>query len=244
MGACHNKGSATYITKGRNNSVGTPGITLAQTKEIDRIANRTRNLKKEQYRIVNENGEVVLNKQGKEHEVAATVGEKREYMSGAVSIHNHPNGGTFSYDDMSDFGYGARGIVAASPEGNYKLTNTRYGTKQQYSGWRDMQEAMEKAGVTKEISVDVIIKQAKETPKIKKLADQRTKVANQWAKAKDAGKPKEHLDKLSHQYTQISNKYTSSLNEEMRKLETKPYHDFYKKNASKYGFKYEFISKK
>lgn len=28
-----------------------------------------------------------------------------------------------------------------------------------------------------------------------------------------------------------------------RQVETKPYHDFYRKNASKYGFKYEFIAR-
>ena len=83
------------------------GVTPLQNKTINQIANKTRNLKKEQYRIVNENGEIVLEKKGQEHEVSATLGEKREYLPGAVSIHNHPAGGTFSYPDLRDFGTGA-----------------------------------------------------------------------------------------------------------------------------------------
>ena len=213
-------------------------VTTAQTKEAHRIANRTRNLKKEQYRIINENGEVVLTKQGKEHEVVTTVGEKREYLQDAVSIHNHPNGGTLSPADLSDFGYGARQIVAASPEGDYKLT--RKGT---HYNWRNMQDAMEKAGVTKERSYTELKKEAQERPKIKKLMQQQSNISAEWVKARSEGKSQEHLDKLTEKYNKVNATYKEALAAEMRTLETKPYHDFYKKNAKKYGYIYTFEKK-
>lgn len=213
-------------------------VTAAQAKEINRIANRTRNLKKEQYRIVNDNGEVVLTKQGEQHQVALTVGEKREFLQDAVSIHNHPNGGTFSPDDLSDFGYGARQIVAASPEGTYRLT--RQGT---HYNWRDMRNAMDAEGVTRERSFSELRKEAQQQPKIKRQMDRMSKISNDWVKARAEGKPQEYLDKLTAKYNTLSEKYKSDLKAEERRLETQPFHDFYKKNAKKYGYTYSFEKK-
>ena len=130
-------------------SGGGGGVTSAQNKTVDQIVKRTRDLKNEQYRIIDENGEVVLERRGTRHEVTGTVGEKRQFMEGGVGIHNHPDGGTFSQDDLRDFGFGARQIVVASPEGTYKLTNTKYGQFDAKHGWHDMSEAMDRAGITR-----------------------------------------------------------------------------------------------
>lgn len=222
---------------------GGAGVTAAQNKTVDRLAKRTRDLKNEQYRIVNEDGEVVLERKGTRGEVSGTVGEKRQYMPGGVGIHNHPDGGTFSDADLKDFGFGARQIVVASPEGTYKLTNTKYGTKDQSKGWYDMQKAMDAAGVTRERSALAIRDEARQRPAVKKLSDAMNKTSAQWVEARQSGKPQATLDRLMGQFNRQQEKYKSALKAEERKIETKPYHDFYRKNASKYGFKYEFTKR-
>lgn len=84
------------------------GRTIAQDKTIKEYARKTANLKNEQYRIIDSNGNVLLKKQGDKHSVVMTLGEKREYMFGNISLHNHPGGGTFSIADLNDFGNGAK----------------------------------------------------------------------------------------------------------------------------------------
>lgn len=226
--------------KGNSGLSGGGGVTSAQDKEVARIVKRTRDLKNEQYRIVNENGEVVLERKGTRGEVGGTVGEKRQYMSGAVGIHNHPDGGTFSDADLKDFGFGARQIVVASPEGTYKLTNTKYGTKDQSKGWLDMKNAMDSAGVTRERSFTELRKEAQSQPAVARQMKAMSKTSDQWMKARQEGKPQATLDRLAAQYDRQSAKYKTLLDAATRKAETQPYHDFYRKNASKYGFKYEF----
>lgn len=222
---------------------GDAGVTVAQNKTIDRLVKRTRDLKNEQYRIVNEDGEVVLERKGTRGEVSGTVGEKRQYMPGGVGIHNHPDGGTFSDADLKDFGFGARQIVVASPEGTYKLTNTKYGTKDQSKGWYDMQKAMDAAGVTAERSPLAIRDEARNAPKVKKLSDAMNRTSDQWVKAKQAGKPQSVLDGFMSKFNKQQEAYKSALKAQERVVETKPYHDFYRKNANKYGFKYEFTKR-
>lgn len=216
------------------------GVTAAQGKAVNRIANRTRNLKNEQYRVINENGEVVLEKRGNKDQVSATIGEKREHLPGAVTIHNHPDGGTFSDADLTEFGFGARQLVVATPEGTYKMTNTKYGTKDQSRGWYDMRNAMDAAGVTRERSALDIRNEAKKTPAVARQSAAMQRTSAQWVKARQEGKPQAVLDRLTAQYNRQDAKYKSLLKTAERKVETQPYHDFYRKNASKYGFKYEF----
>ena len=209
---------------------GRPGgggtVTPSQGKTVNKIARQTRNLKNEQYRIINESGEVVSVGKGDKHSVGATYGEKREKMPGAVSIHNHPQGGTFSDADFKDFGFGARAVYAAAPEGTYSLVNKKFGTKNAKSGWYDMQEAYKKA--------------AESTPRYKKLSAQANKISEQWVKAKNAGKPKSVLDGLYSKYNAVSEKASKVFKEEIRKAEVAPAHNWLKKNASKYGFGYSF----
>lgn len=216
------------------------GVTAAQDRTIDRIIKRTRDLKNEQFRIVNENGEVVLEKRGTAHEVASTVGEKRQYMEGAVSIHNHPEGGTFSDADLSDFGYGAREMVVASPEGTYRLTNMKYGQYDAKSGWYDMREDMRNKGITAERSFMDIKKETESKPRVQKASQAVSQAAGRWLEAKKAGKPQSVLDDLMNKYNQKQSDYKSIFAEERRRTEVQPYHDYYKANASKFGFKYGF----
>lgn len=219
---------------------GGAGVTAAQNKTIDRLAKRTRDLKNEQYRVVNENGEIVLEKKGGHGQVSATVGEKREHLPGAVTIHNHPDGGTFSDADLNEFGFGARQLVVTTPEGTYKLTNTKYGTPDQSKGWLSMRNAMDAAGVTRERSFTELRKEAQSQPAVTRQMKAMQKTSESWVKARQEGKPQAVLDRLTAQYNRQEAKYKSLLKTAERKVETQPYHDFYRKNASKYGFKYEF----
>lgn len=218
-------------------------VTDAQNKTASRIARQTRDLKNEQYRIINEDGAVVLEKRGGRGEVASTAGEKREYLDGALSIHNHPDGGTFSDADLRDFGYGARAIVVSSPEGTYRLTNVRYGTPQAHSGWHDMQQAMDAAGVTRERGFRELRDEAQKDRTVAKHSAAMQKAAEAWTKAKDAGKPKETLDKITERYNAHREQYRTALKAAERQVAVKPYDDFYRKNAAKYGFKYEFVKR-
>ena len=225
---------------------GTSKISLSTSnlnKTTIQIIKKTRDLKNEQYRIINENGEIILHKKGSEHEVAATVGEQRELLPGATAIHNHPTGGTFSAEDLRAFGYGAKQIVVASPEGTYILTNKRYGTKQQFDGWLDMINAMNAAGITKGFTITALKAEARKVPAVLRQARALQKTSEQYIKAKEAGKPQAVLDKILAKHNSQTLRYKKLLHAAERKIETQPYHDFYREHAKEYGFEYRFVKR-
>ena len=217
-------------------------VTSAQQKTINRIANQTRNLKNEQYRIISEDGTVVSVGKGDKHSVGTTVGEKREKMPGAVSIHNHPQGGTFSDADFRDFGFGARAVYAAAPEGTYSLVNRKFGTVDARKGWYDMQEAY-RAQVPSDMSFTTLTKAAQSTKRYQAASARATKLSDQWVKARQDGKPQSVLDKIATRANAAIENATKILREERRKAEVGPSHDWLKANASKYGFTYTFTKK-
>ncbi len=230
--------------RGSASGIASAGVTPAQTKMLAEVARRTRNLKNEQYRIINEDGEVVLHKKGNGNAVSATVGEKREHLENAVSIHNHPDGGTFSQDDLNEFGFGAKAMVVATPEGDYTLANKRMGQSNQYEGWLAMRNAMDDAGITRDRSFIEIRNEAQKAPAVKKKMDQMNKTSEAWVNARTAGASQKTLDGLMGKFEKEQAEYRELLQAEQRLVETKPYHDFYKKNAAKYGFSYSFKEKK
>lgn len=217
-------------------------VTSAQQKNVDRIAKQTRNLKNEQYRIISEDGTVVSAAKGDKHSVATTVGEKREKMRGAVSIHNHPQGGTFSDADFADFGYGARAIYAAAPEGTYSLVNRKYGTKDAYKGWYDMREAY-RSQVPSDMSFITLNKAAQSTKRYQAASSRAKRLSDQWVKARESGKPQSVLDKIATKANAAIDNASKILREERRKAEVEPAHKWLKANASKYGFTYSFRKK-
>lgn len=220
--------------------------TEAQTKTLKGIETRTRNLKKEQFRVVDREGNIVMQKQGDEHSVTYKMGEAREYFPGNITIHNHPSGGTFSTPDLTDIGHGATEIRAAAPEGTYILRNTRYGRKYDAAKektWFDMKEDLEKASAN--FKNETAIK--KET-KARYQADYDEKVsswAKKWAEAKDSGAGQEELQKYIDKYNKANEawqaEYKPKIEQEVRKAYVDQYHDWYKKNAYKYGLEYQFI---
>lgn len=212
---------------------------VAQDKKLKGIVRRTANLKNEQYRVVSPDGEVVFEKKGDKQSVYTTVGEKREHVEGNATIHNHPSGGTFSTADLSDFGHGATEIVVAAPEGTYTLTNMRVGKPDQYSGWGPMREALEKEA-PKDMGYTELLKQANESPRVKEATDRANAISRQWLEARNAGASEEELQDYYHKYDEAAGIAKRLRQEEIRRIETKPYHNFYKNNARKYGFEYKF----
>ena len=211
--------------------------TPAQDRTLKRIAKRTANLKKEQMRIVDADGNVVLEKQGLAHEVAATVGEKRQYLNGNISIHNHPNGGTFSEADLRDFGYGAKEIVAAAPEGTYRLIRTTKTTPD----WVGMQEKLQ--ATVPEVSAIDLRRQAYANTANSKTAKAMQAITKKYtdirnSKGKEAAG--EYAISTKDRYDSLEKQRQAEARKEERRLETKPYDDFYKANAKQYGFIYKF----
>lgn len=226
------------MPKGESGLSGAGGdLTQAQEKTLRKIIKQTANLKNEQYRIIDENGNVVLLKRGGAHEVAATVGEKRDLMPGAVSIHNHPNGGPFSDADFRDFGFGARQVVVSAPEGAYRLINMRYNTSRRYEGWVAMRDAIREAVKPPESSL-VYRKQAQELLKNSREVQAMNRLAKQYLAERKAGASQQRLDQIWSEHQRNEARYKARLRAEERWLEVKPYHDFYRKNAAKYGFRY------
>jgi len=223
----------------------TSSVAEAQDKAAQRIANRTRNLKNEQYRIINENGEVVLEKRGEHHEVRHTVGESRQYLPGAIDIHNHPDGGPPSLPDLRSFGYGARAIYIAAPEGNYILINGRYDKRDRYEGWDNMSQEIQRRGLEERVKSDLEVRrEGRETPKAKRLQDRMTAISSKWSQARSNGESKEKLDEYIAQYDKVSNEYKAYLDKFVKEYDyTKEWKDFYKSEAKKYGFIYKFIPK-
>lgn len=219
--------------------------TAAQAKTLRGIESRTRNLKKEQFRVVDREGNVVMEKKGEAHSVSYSVGDAREHFPGNITIHNHPSGGTFSTADLSDIGYGATEIRAAAPEGTYVLRNTRYG--QSYNGattktWYDMRNDIESASM--EFKSGIALKKqvrsqfSKESAEISDLANKAVEVM------RSKGSDSPEFKKMQSEYTQKSEALTAQIKTATQKAYTDQYDAWYKSHAMEYGLEYEFIPAK
>ena len=232
---------------GRGSSKAGSGSAGAKNPKVEKtlsdIIRRTKNLKKEQYRVLDDDGNVIFTKKGDKGAVYMTVGEKREYLDNATTIHNHPNeegiGGTFSSQDMSDFGYGAREIVVAAPEGTYRLRNLNHGTPQQKETWVEMRQELEKIDAREQDKSFIQRRdEAQKTLRNSKEVKLMDKYSKQWNEMREKGASQEELKKVSDKYMKAQETYKKRYKKIMRQQETKPYHDWLKKNAKKYGFEY------
>lgn len=222
--------------------------TEAQAKTLKGIETRTRNLKKEQLRVVDREGNIILEKHGGNESVNFTVGEARDNFYGNVVIHNHPKdyGGTFSLEDIRTLGYGATEMRVAAAEGTYIMRNTRFGRKYDYSNdktWLDMQEDL-KAASSKFKDDSSLRKEVK----ARYQADYDENVsswAKKWVEAKDRGASKEELQKFLDGYDKAKNTWDAEtkpkIETEIRRAYVDQYHDWYKTNAYKYGMEYQFF---
>lgn len=212
--------------------------TDAQAKTLKGIESRTRNLKKEQYRVVDREGNVVMQKQGNKNSVSYSVGEARDNIPGNITIHNHPDGGTFSSADLSDIGYGATEIRAAAPEGTYVLRNARYGTRYdpaKVKTWYDMRNDIDAASGGFKTHRHL-------KSEIRKPFDEQLKpLSDQWASRKAAGADWDELNKLAAEYTAKAESFRPQIEAAARKAYVEQYHHWYQANAGTYGLEYEFI---
>ena len=214
--------------------------TPEQDKTLRKLDKQTANLKNEQYRIVDSEGNVILEKKGGRGEVSTTIGEKRTYLNGNISIHNHPDGGTFSDADLGQFGFGAKEIVVAAPEGTYRLINLNYGKKTMYDGWMPLRDGME--SIQQRSTLD-ILRQARQNVSKTATAKAMDKITDTFAKIRDTKGQEEankYIRSVSDRYESLRKKHNAEVKAEQSKLELEPYHNYYKQNAKKYGFQYVF----
>lgn len=210
--------------------------TEAQDKALRSIESRTRNLKKEQLRVVDRDGNIIMQKQGGKHSVNFTRGEARDSFPGNISIHNHPDGGTFSGADLTAFGYGATEIRAAAPEGTYTLRNLSYGSKwnANQKSWVEMQEnlntASEKFKSTTELRKDLR----------KPYDEQLQPYVKKWEALRASGAPIEEQKEIANEYTKTWDSLKPQLEAEVRAAYVGQYDSWYKSNAGSYGFEYTF----
>lgn len=212
--------------------------TAEQEITLKGIETRTRNLKKEQLRVVDREGNVILTKQGDKHSVSYSVGEARDNFHGNITIHNHPEGGTFSSADLSDIGYGATEIRAAAPEGTYILRNMRVGQKwSDQKSWYEMREDYEKASESfkqsRQLKKEIRESHTKENEQMKKLADQ-------WENARNSGASQDELNAIANEYTKINDALKAVVESEVRTAFTNQHHNWIKANSVNYGLEYEF----
>lgn len=215
--------------------------TPKQVKKLNSIQKKIAHYKNEQSFIIGKNGEILAQSKGDKHSVGMSVGTKREFQTGNISLHNHPAGGTFSPDDLNDFGFGATEIHVSGPDGDYCLKNVKWDTKERYNGWVPMKEALEKA-VPSDVSFVDLKKKAQQSPEVQKIDSQIKEISDHWVKMRNAGASDEELKKFVDEsgYDELSTKRKNLMQSEMRRLETEPFHKFYEENAAKYGFEYSF----
>lgn len=210
--------------------------TEVQAKALKTIENRTRNLKKEQFRVVDRDGNVVMQKQGDRNSVSYSVGEARDNFPGNITIHNHPDGGTFSSADLSDIGYGATEIRAAAPEGTYTLRNINHGTKwtAEQKSWYEMRDDLDAASQN--------FKSSRELKKeLRKPIDEKLQpLVQKWEKLRDSGAPMEEQRKVAEEYTKALDDMKPQLEQATRAAYVAQYHKWYQSNAGNYGFEYIF----
>lgn len=69
-------------------------------------------------------------------------------------------------------------------------------------------------------------------------------ISKQWVSRRQAGATESELNSLWDKHQTLEKQYKEALSKETRRLEVEPNHEWLKKNASKYGFKYVFEPKK
>lgn len=160
---------------------------------LQHLEPKTLDMKREQMKVIDDDGFVIAAYQGNAHSVAFIPEQTR----GKTVTHNHPSGygGTFSEADVGNFlEFGQKEIRASAKEGTYSLK--RVGKKQNDKGFNDAYA------------------------KAQGRLDQKARAATQ--KAADSG----------------------GSRMAQRKAYVDVYHNWYKSNASKYGFEYTFKANK
>ena len=226
-----------------------------QNATVKNVVRKIANLKNEQRFIVDKEGNIIGSARGDKHSVAMTLGELRDKMPGNVAVHNHPEGGTFSPDDLRVFGLGAVESVVASKEGTYSLVNTRVRQKDQYSGWYNMREELEKRmesdpafeeyrmhdwELRKKIGEE--LKDSDEYKRMHELVEEALRRHKE--NGEDLANPTPETKAILDEHDRLEKEMKQRITAEARRRVVQPFEDFYKENAAKYGFEYTFTPTK
>ena len=106
-----------------------------------------------------------------------------------------------------------------------------------------MKEALE---AIPETSTLKLLKQAQQNMANTKAVKQMNAITEKWDKlrqTKGNEAANKYLEQARPQYAALEAQHKAEVERERRRLETKPFEDFYKKNAKKYGFIYRFEQK-
>lgn len=223
-------------------SVGTSGV-WQTNNTLRKVAKRIKNLKKEQYYIIDKDGNISLKKQGGAQEVSATVGEKRDFLRGNVSIHNHPSGGTFSAQDLRDFGFGATDIFVSSNAGVYSLTKTTTGTPD----WVHLQQEYSKFLDKDVYGVSYLdrLRQARENTKDSASSKTISRISNEFERIRNtqgSDTANRYFESMRSEYDSATKAHSAEVQREADRLLTLPAHKWLQQNASRYGFRYRLTN--
>lgn len=208
---------------------------------VKEAANKIRNLDHEEMFIISPEGRRRYSKVGESGQVTNKIGDMRENAPGAVLMHNHPSGGTFSSSDLHELGYMPKEIRAITPEGDYVMRSASDGEMPNWVGLKDSLESVQD-GFKSEIQLrKEIYKQKYEDSYNREVGS----FAQKWVDAKDSGAPKETLDELYGEWSKANDKWNEEHPKEERNAEaTKAYldqwHQYYQEHAEEYGIDYKF----
>lgn len=145
-------------------------------------------------------------------------------------------------------------IVAVAQEGTYRLINRKHGTKEARDGWLPMRERLKEMKERRDATTFDLKIQAQKNLENSRTNKSINAISNKFEKIRKTKGNEEaakYLKSVGNKYDILRNKRKNEveqemrrLTQEMRRLETQWYHDFYKKHAREYGFTYVFEKKK
>ena len=208
-------------------------------------ADQIRSLDHEESFIVGPDGHMRHYNVGEEGHVTSTIGEMREHAPGAVVMHNHPHGGTFSPDDLHTLGYGPSEMRAVTRDGDYVMRSMQGDQTPHWPGLRDAVEAAAEHEFLEPYQLRNKIFEEKYRPSYDAEVNS---IADRWIKQKESGASKETLDATFKEWQDAEAAWLKKHPKEDREKEANEayanqYHEFYREHAAEYGIEYEFIPK-
>lgn len=204
-------------------------------------ANSIRNKDHEESYILDSDGHMRKYTVGDEGSVIMTVGEKRENAPGAVMMHNHPSGGTFSSADLHDLGYRPTEMWAVTTDGDYVMRSIDQTKTPDWVGLRDALESAEASFKEPYQLRNEIFEQ-----KYRQSYDSEVNsIADRWIKERESGASKETLDAIYKEWQDAEAAWLKKHPKKEREAEAEraylnQWHEFYQEHAAEHGIEYEF----
>ena len=211
---------------------------------VREAADQIRNLDHEELVVIDSDGRMNHYAVGDEGEVRTTVGAMREHATGAVIMHNHPSGGTFSPQDLHQLGYRPSEIRIATADGDYVMRSAD-GT---VPHWPKLQDAILNAEWD-DFKEPYQLRNEIYEQKYKASYDAEvTSIADRWIKQRNEGASQETLDATLKEWEKADKKWRKKHPKKEREAEAErayreQYHKFYMEHAAEYGIDYSFEPK-